>query len=798
MRRPPVPPVDYRTDAGRGGAARVTVVVGVDGAGRTHRLGEIAAAADRPVVRVTPAIADDLTGCLAQARAEGAVVVVDDAHRLTPQVLRALAVAARDGTAMVVARRPTIDRPELADLDEAVAAAGVVEQLGPLDPDALAALVATALGEPPTARHLAAVQTASAGLAAVAVAVAADPDGTPPALVARLQRRITGPGDSPAALAAVLALGLGLTDDVVCAAAGLDLTQTAAGMRALRDMGLLTPDGEQMIPAVARALLADLSASERRRLHETVARALLATGAEPVRAAAQLRAARARTPTAADVYRQAADQLRFTDPGAALSWYDDALDAGADPTLVAAGRAEAATLLGLPVDLDGPAAAPSDAARLAMVAGAAAAYDGRAGRAATALVGAGDPGPVLAVAALMATGQPESARTGATGQAPLPLRRLAEASLTVGDPGEALPLMIEAAESFEQTPPAVAVPDLPHALGALVAVTAGDVSSAEYLLGRALTSGIGGPVAVNRHRLLLAWARMRTGRYDTALAELRRLDDTALPGRERLMYAGLAAGIARRSGDIAQLRTAWAVADPVLARRAVDLFQVEVVEELLVAAARLRHHQRITPVIDELDGIVDRLGRPAAWAVSIGWIRLQIAVVGEDAAAAAAAAARLGAIDPDGQRQQAQCRAAARWADTLTGEVDADAVLSDAADLAAAELPWESSRLIGHAAIRTTDASAARRLLERARDLSRVEVAANDTQPDASRGGLSDREVEVARLVLAGRTHREIGTQLFLSPKTVEHHVARIRAKLGATNRAELIATLRSLLPAEA
>jgi DNA-binding CsgD family transcriptional regulator len=78
-----------------------------------------------------------------------------------------------------------------------------------------------------------------------------------------------------------------------------------------------------------------------------------------------------------------------------------------------------------------------------------------------------------------------------------------------------------------------------------------------------------------------------------------------------------------------------------------------------------------------------------------------------------------------------------------------------------------------------------------------VEVLANDARPDTSRGGLSDREVEVARLVLAGRTHREIGTQLFLSPKTVEHHVARIRAKLGATNRAELIATLRSLLPAE-
>jgi DNA-binding CsgD family transcriptional regulator len=52
----------------------------------------------------------------------------------------------------------------------------------------------------------------------------------------------------------------------------------------------------------------------------------------------------------------------------------------------------------------------------------------------------------------------------------------------------------------------------------------------------------------------------------------------------------------------------------------------------------------------------------------------------------------------------------------------------------------------------------------------------------------------VATLVLDGRTHREIGAQLFIAPKTVEHHVARIRAKLGATTRAEFVAALRTLL----
>ncbi len=52
-------------------------------------------------------------------------------------------------------------------------------------------------------------------------------------------------------------------------------------------------------------------------------------------------------------------------------------------------------------------------------------------------------------------------------------------------------------------------------------------------------------------------------------------------------------------------------------------------------------------------------------------------------------------------------------------------------------------------------------------------------------------------MVLAGGTYREIGGRLFISPKTVEHHVARIRTKLGATTRAEFIAALKDVLGAD-
>ena len=57
----------------------------------------------------------------------------------------------------------------------------------------------------------------------------------------------------------------------------------------------------------------------------------------------------------------------------------------------------------------------------------------------------------------------------------------------------------------------------------------------------------------------------------------------------------------------------------------------------------------------------------------------------------------------------------------------------------------------------------------------------------ASRGrpsGLSDREVEVLRLLSAGLTNRQIADRLVVSPRTAEHHVQHIYTKIGASSRA--------------
>ena len=58
---------------------------------------------------------------------------------------------------------------------------------------------------------------------------------------------------------------------------------------------------------------------------------------------------------------------------------------------------------------------------------------------------------------------------------------------------------------------------------------------------------------------------------------------------------------------------------------------------------------------------------------------------------------------------------------------------------------------------------------------------------DSPLEGLSDRELEVFQLIGQGKTMKEIGDELHISPKTVEVHRARIREKLKVTSAAELI-----------
>jgi DNA-binding CsgD family transcriptional regulator len=62
------------------------------------------------------------------------------------------------------------------------------------------------------------------------------------------------------------------------------------------------------------------------------------------------------------------------------------------------------------------------------------------------------------------------------------------------------------------------------------------------------------------------------------------------------------------------------------------------------------------------------------------------------------------------------------------------------------------------------------------------------TTAAANPGGLSDREVEVLRLVAAGFTNPQIAATLYISRKTAEHHVSNILTKLGVATRTQAAA----------
>lgn len=57
---------------------------------------------------------------------------------------------------------------------------------------------------------------------------------------------------------------------------------------------------------------------------------------------------------------------------------------------------------------------------------------------------------------------------------------------------------------------------------------------------------------------------------------------------------------------------------------------------------------------------------------------------------------------------------------------------------------------------------------------------------------ISDRELEIIRLLAMGLDNREIGKRLFISPKTVKNHITSIYAKTGVRNRVQLVNLLRS------
>lgn len=70
-------------------------------------------------------------------------------------------------------------------------------------------------------------------------------------------------------------------------------------------------------------------------------------------------------------------------------------------------------------------------------------------------------------------------------------------------------------------------------------------------------------------------------------------------------------------------------------------------------------------------------------------------------------------------------------------------------------------------------------------------IASAPETPPGPPDNLTEREVEVLKLVALGHTNAEIGQQLYLSVRTVESHRAHIQQKAGRSSRADLVAYAR-------
>ena len=148
-----------------------------------------------------------------------------------------------------------------------------------------------------------------------------------------------------------------------------------------------------------------------------------------------------------------------------------------------------------------------------------------------------------------------------------------------------------------------------------------------------------------------------------------------------------------------------------------------------------------------------------------------------------------------GQAAQWQ-QAADAWQELRQPFEQAQALLSAAhTHIVAGDRP--SARIALQAALVIARALGARPLAEQAEQTARRAGLTVDAEATCAEGparnssGLTTRELDVLRLIAAGLSNRQIGTELFISTNTAGVHVSRILTKLGAATRTRAAAIAR-------
>ncbi|MBP1051912.1 helix-turn-helix transcriptional regulator [Rhodococcus qingshengii] len=342
-------------------------------------------------------------------------------------------------------------------------------------------------------------------------------------------------------------------------------------------------------------------------------------------------------------------------------------------------------------------------------------------------------------------------------------------------------------------------PDSAPALVALALLHNGAHERAAAVVTAAIAADDASSHTWARLHLLGAWIAMVRGQ-DAILEDLpQEVVRGPLRERDALFLHALIVGLARRSGDLAQLRRAWSGAAGTLSSCSVDLFNLLPIGELWLAAVRLEETEQVEHLVDNARSLLRALGEPPLWSSPLHWYGVQASILSQSPADLLPHAHTLAESAKTHTYAAGLAIAGRQWLLLMQGNVDADDVEAAARTLSRIGLPWDAARLAGEAALRTPDTKSATALLHVARSLrttSTAETSATDTATSAAPPSvLTEREQEVAELVVVGLTYREIGERLYISAKTVEHHVARIKRRVGAQSRSELLTILRSMTP---
>ncbi|MDT5335278.1 MAG: hypothetical protein QOD90_783 [Mycobacterium sp.] len=763
-----------------------------------------------------------------------AAVVIDDAHLLGITDLELLVELAGDPAAtVVIATEPLSHQSALAALRTAMTREAPVVTLNPLTPSEVHRIAVDLLGVSPPAELVRSTMAASEGLPFLvhpALAAVTSVDGPPPseaiaaatrvALIERLRRV-----DEPVLDTLLLSsLSQELGPDDVAAALGTNQDEGQRLVDIARASGLIAPSHSAAFANALHQSLAQITGAAR---HHRVETALLHSQLEKSTLSTSLALRLAehglRDPQLAEALTDFAARNQGR-PAKAARLYRAAIEVGASK--LNANLADALALTGdcatagrLADELLG-SELPAERAAAVRIAASVALHDGSAAQAAElfrwlgpnsdAVVGA------AAVVAALGVGDVAAARAALDVDTSGPPTSTARAARGLAD---GLVLTLESsyptaiarlAQSITEQASAVVTPDTPSALVTLVALHGGDSVRARSAIGRAVRStGVDEGFVAHRHTLLLGWARMLDGQLAAAAADAASVAGVNLHRRDALWAAALQTAVARRGGDTGGVQKHWYAAMEVLSEYSMDLFALLPLGELWVAAARLRQVDLIQPALDEAFNLLDTLGNPTLWAVPLHWAGVHAGILANSPGSVAPHGQALTAAAGSSSYARALATAGRTWLRVLANHVDTDEVTAAARSLTQFGLTWDATRLASQAALQTPDGRVSGAMLQLARDLKFAasggednadfaEVPAVAAPPPGSstarESRLSDREREVAELLLQGMPYRDIGSQLFISAKTVEHHVARIRRRLGAESRSELISMLRAIL----